>query len=119
MANERDKKIRMHEKKERAHLKKRKGKILLVLEVELKIEYFVLFYSIYSWYHNLRFYLCIYNYIVTYLVCNVVFHSFNTFISFYYRILGLSLWQANSSFLLHLSYVRNYVSYSCSSWMSL
>ena len=26
MANERDKKIRMHEKKERAHLKKRKGK---------------------------------------------------------------------------------------------
>jgi hypothetical protein len=43
MVNERDKKIRMHEKKERAHLKKRKGKILLVLEVELKNRGFVLF----------------------------------------------------------------------------
>lgn len=51
MVNEQGKKIKMIEKKERAHFKKRqmrKGKILVVLEVEVKIKDFVLFFIPYT-----------------------------------------------------------------------
>ena len=58
MVHERDKKIRMHEKKERAHLKKRKGKNPFGFRSRVKKSIgFVLFYSIYCWYHNFIFYI--------------------------------------------------------------